>query len=133
MWCHLLLLLPIVGLGLFFALPWPIALVVNAVLTAFALGIAIPATRALRRPLLTGPEALVGTSAEAATDIEREGLVRCQGELWTATANGIRIPTGARLIIVGVQGIRLMVKPVEGRTGMAPDASKQPGVTRAAP
>ena len=122
MWCHLLLLLPVVGLGLFYILPWPAALGVNAVLTAFALGITIPAMRALRQPLFTGREALVGRNAEAVTDIEREGLVQCQGELWTATANGIRIPSGARLTVVGVQGIRLMVEPVEVGTSMASDA-----------
>ncbi len=88
---------------------------------AFAVGLTIPAMRALRQPLLTGPEALVGSNAEAATDIEREGLVRCQGELWTAMANGIRIPSGARLTVVGVQGISLMVKPVEVRASRSPD------------
>lgn len=115
MWCHLLLLVPLAGLGLFFVLPWPAALAVNALLAAFALGIAIPGMRALQRPVLTGREALVGTSAEAASDIEREGLVRCQGELWTATGNGVRIQKGARLTVVAVQGAKLIVVPIAQR------------------
>lgn len=115
MWCHLLLLVPLAGLGLFFVLPWPAAVAVNALLAAFALGIAIPAMRALKRPVLTGREALVGTSVEAVSDIEREGLVRCQGELWTATGNGVRIPKGARLTVVGVLGAKLMVAPIAKR------------------
>jgi hypothetical protein len=80
MWCHLLLLLPVVGLGLFWVLPWPVAFGLDAVLVALALGIAIPGMRALYRPVLTGREALVGTAAEAATDVGREGLIRCQGD-----------------------------------------------------
>lgn len=115
MWCHLLLLVPLAGLGLFFVLPWPAAAAVNALLAAFALGIAIPGMRALKRPVLTGREALVGTSAEAASDIEREGLVRCQGELWTATGNGVRIQKGARLTVVAVQGAKLIVAPIAKR------------------
>lgn len=115
MWCHLLLLVPLAGLGLFFVLPWPAAGAVNALLAAFALGIAIPGMRALKRPVLTGREALVGTSAEAASDIEREGLVRCQGELWTATGNGVRIQKGARLTVVAVQGAKLIVAPIAKR------------------
>lgn len=113
MWCHFLLLLPVAGLGLFFVLPWPAALALNALLTALAVGIAVPAVRALRRPALTGTEVLVGQVAEAATEIEREGLVRHEGELWTATANGDRISKGARVSIVGVQGTKLSVRPVQ--------------------
>lgn len=112
MWCHLLLLLPVVGLGLFFVLSWPTALGLNAVLAAIALGIAVPALRALRQPVIFGPETLVGQVAEAVSDIEREGLVRCGGELWTATANGIRIPKGARVTVRGLEGTKLMVRPI---------------------
>ena len=46
MWCHLLLLLPVAGLGLFFVLPWPAALSLNALLTALTVGIAVPAVQA---------------------------------------------------------------------------------------
>lgn len=113
MWCHLLLLLPVVGLGLFFVLPWPAALGVNAVLAATALGIAIPAMRALRQPIVTGHEALLGQVVVAVSDIEGEGLVRYGGELWTATANGIRIPKGTRVRIRGVEGVKLTVVPAE--------------------
>ncbi len=110
MWCHLLLLVPVAGLGLFFVLPWPVALGVNALLTAMAAGIAVPAMRALGQPVVTGREALEGQVAEAASDIEREGLVRYRGELWTATATGARIPKGTRVTIHGVQSAKLIVK-----------------------
>ncbi|MBI2159304.1 MAG: hypothetical protein HYU25_02740 [Candidatus Rokubacteria bacterium] len=119
MWCHLLLLVPVAGLGLFFVLPWPVALALNVVLAAIAVGIAIPGMRALRQPVLTGREALVGRVAEAVTEIGREGFVRCEGELWTASANGHRISKGTRVSVTGVEGLRLAVQPVE------PDAAKQ--------
>ncbi|MBI4637725.1 MAG: NfeD family protein [Candidatus Rokubacteria bacterium] len=113
MWCHLVLLVPVVSLGLFFVLPWPAALGVNALLTAGALGIAIPGMRALRQPVVTGREALIGRAAEAATDIHDEGLVRLQGELWTATADGLRIVKGTPVRIVAVRGAILIVELME--------------------
>lgn len=90
-WCHLLLFLPPLGLAFFAVLPWPVAVGANAVLTLIAVGIAVPVIRALRRPVLTGREALLGRIGEAVTDIEREGLVRYGGELWTAVGSGTRV------------------------------------------
>ena len=66
-----------------------------------------------------GPETLVGQIAEAVSDIEHEGLVRCGSELWTAAANGIRIPKGTRVRVHGLEGMRLMVRPI-GSEGAAP-------------
>ncbi len=103
-WCHLLLL-PLAGLRLFFLLPWPVALGVNALLATIALGLAVPAMRALRQPVMTGREALVGKVAEAMSDIEREGLVKVDGELWRAeAADGAHVAKGQRVAIAGVRG-----------------------------
>lgn len=114
MWCHVLLLLPVAGLALFFVLPWPVALGIDVFLAAIAAGIAVPAIRALRQPIVTGREALVGRIAEAASDVEREGFVRYGGELWAATANGVRIARGTRVRIRGVEGLKLLITPIEG-------------------
>lgn len=111
MWCHLLLLLPLVGVGLLWVLPWPAALATTGVLTAIGVGIAVPAVCALRRPIMTGREGLVGSMAEAANEIAREGTVRHGGEFWTVTSD-IRIPKGARVRITGVRGLKLVVRPV---------------------
>lgn len=111
MWCHLLLL-PLAGLPLFFVLPWPVALGINGLLAAIALGLAVPAIRALRQPVMTGREALVGKVAEAVSDIEREGLVRLDGELWRAEAtDGAHVTKGQRVAIAAVRGMRLVVTP----------------------
>lgn len=111
MWCHLLLL-PLAGLPLFFVLPWPVALGLNALLAMIALSLAVPAMGALRQPVVTGREALVGRIAEAASDIEREGLVRLDGELWRAEAtDGTRVAKGQRVAVAEVRGMKLVVTP----------------------
>lgn len=118
MWCHLLLLVPLLGVGLFLVLPWPAALGANVVLTAIGLGIGVLSVRALRRPPMTGPEALAGRTAKAVGEFEREGLVRYGGELWTAMTRG-RIRENAQVVIVGVQGNKLTVEPLERPDGPA--------------
>lgn len=125
MWCHVVLLLPLAGLALFFVLPWPVALGVEIFLAAIAVGIAVPGIRALRQPIATGPEALVGRIGEAASDVEREGLVRYGGELWTATANGVRISRGTRVRICGVEGVKLLIAPIDSEGTPAP--ARDPG------
>lgn len=130
MWCHLLLVLPVVGLALFLFLPWPLALAGTTVLGLIALGIAVPSMRALRRPILTGREALVGRVAEAASEIEREGLVRYGSELWTAVTSRGPIPKDTRVEIEDVKGAKLVVRPV-ALSGPAPGAgAAQPGRRR---
>ena len=111
MWCHLLLL-PLAGLPLFFVLPWPLALGLNVLLAIITLSLAVPAMRALRQPVVMGREALVGRIAEAASDIEREGLVRLDGELWRAEgADGAHVAKGQRVAIDEVRGMKLVVTP----------------------
>jgi len=85
-----------------------------ALLTAafflFAVGAGL---RAQRRVIRTGREGLIGTTGVARTEINPEGTVFLQGELWSAMADGEPIPNGARVQVVGVEGLRLKVRRVE--------------------
>ena len=110
MWCHLLLIMPVVGLGLFAVLPLSIALPAYLVLTAISLLVYWSIMRAMHRPVTTGPEGMIGARAEAVTDLSPTGRVRYQGELWQAVA-GQPIPAGARVTIVSVDGMRVQVQP----------------------
>jgi membrane-bound serine protease (ClpP class) len=110
MWCHLLLIMPVAGLGLFAVLPLPIALPAYLVLTAISLLVYWSIMRAMHRPITTGPEGMIGARAEAMTDLSPTGRVRYQGELWQAVA-GQPIPAGSRVTIVSVDGMRVQVQP----------------------
>jgi membrane-bound serine protease (ClpP class) len=68
------------------------------------------AVRARRRPVISGVEGLVREPAEALEDFEHKGLVRAQGETWTAvSASPVR--AGQRLKIRKVDGLTLEVEP----------------------
>ncbi len=66
---------------------------------------------------LVGAEGEVTTAVEASTaDESRRGMVRVHGELWRAVAP-MKIPEGARVRVVKVDGLTLHVEPTEHRAG----------------
>ncbi|MGH8260782.1 MAG: NfeD family protein, partial [Steroidobacteraceae bacterium] len=94
--------------GLHLALP-----VIAGVATAgglILLGLVYLATRSLRRPVITGQEAMIGATAEAFEDFAERGRVRLGGELWNAhTSRPVR--AGQSVRIVRMEGLQLWVEP----------------------
>ncbi len=110
MWCHLLLLAPVVIAGLFLVLPWTTALPIALVVAAGTVAIVYQGWRAVRQPVATGPEALLGGPAEAVSDLAPDGLVRVRGELWLAEARP-PVAKGQRVQVVEIAGAKLTVRP----------------------
>ncbi|MCJ7824211.1 MAG: nodulation protein NfeD [Anaerolineales bacterium] len=69
--------------------------------------------RAQFRPVEVGAESLVGRIAVARSDLSPGGMVQVAGELWSAILENEEdeITHGERVDIVGVEGIRLRVRP----------------------
>jgi membrane-bound serine protease (ClpP class) len=61
----------------------------------------------------TGKEALIGSLGVAVTDLKPKGEIRVLGEFWQATAQEKRINNGEKVKVVGMDGMFLIVKPVE--------------------
>jgi membrane-bound serine protease (ClpP class) len=61
----------------------------------------------------TGTFSLLGMTGVARTDIDRDGKVTIQGEIWNAWSRE-RILQGAAVRVVGADGLRLEVQP-EGK------------------
>ena len=101
---------PIVGLSLFFFLDWVWALPVYLVASLISIFIARKSWQAIRLPIVSGQEAMVGATAEALSEIERDGQVRFRGEIWSAKAiAGQKILPGELVQIVRVEGLRVTV------------------------
>ncbi|MEZ0323833.1 MAG: nodulation protein NfeD [Hydrogenothermaceae bacterium] len=75
----------------------------------FFLVIAYFGLKAQREKPKTGEESLIGKEAVAYTDIEGEGYVMVQGELWKAVSDK-KIEKGKKVKIVNVDGLTLKVK-----------------------
>ncbi len=75
----------------------------------FAVGAGI---RAQRSRVRMGQEKLVGAVGVARTALNPGGMVYVQGEMWTAEAEGgAGIREGDRVTVVGIEGLRLRVRP----------------------
>ena len=80
---------------------------VGALMVAF---IVYMATRAMRHPVTTGTQGMIGASAEVVADFTGKGKVRYGGELWNARSDRpLRAGDAAR--IVKVEGLTLWVEP----------------------
>jgi membrane-bound serine protease (ClpP class) len=73
-------------------------------------GIVWLGTRAMRHPVATGTQGMIGASVEAIADFTGTGRVRYGGELWNARSAGA-LRTGELARIVRVEGLTLWVEP----------------------
>jgi len=76
----------------------------------FAVGAGI---RAQRTKVRTGTEGLIGEVGVARSAFSPEGQVHVRGEMWTAEAEDRKpIREGDRVVVIGVEGLRLRVRPL---------------------
>lgn len=93
--------------------PWSAVVVVAGIVLEVleVLGLRAWAGRLARRTrATTGPEALVGRTAEVVEPCRPEGTVRLDGTLWEATCTA-GAPRGARVRVQSVEQLRLTVVP----------------------
>lgn len=112
--CHLVLLMPVIALPIFWLMPPAYSVPIYAVI-AFLSGLVYwLITRAMRNPIATGTESIIGTRAEV---ISKSGLqdypkylVRAGGEIWTASSAYSLLP-GEMVKIAAVEGVKLVIEP----------------------
>ena len=109
--CHVVLLLPILGLALFWfldvSLAWPLYLGL-VVLSGI---VALLMFRSLRKPAISGMEGMRGATAEVVEALRPRGTVRYHSAFWSARARE-PIAAGETVRIVGNEGLCLRVEKV---------------------
>jgi membrane-bound serine protease (ClpP class) len=65
-----------------------------------------------RKKSMTGEQGMIGEEGTARTDINLEGKVLVHGEYWNASSHR-PIPAGARVRVIGVQGLKIEVEPID--------------------
>jgi membrane-bound serine protease (ClpP class) len=115
------------GLGIFFAVrsASPSARTSEALLIA-AIGcvlvvaafVARAVVIARRQPPSPHPTSkLIGAEGLVQRALDPTGIVRAEGEAWTARAKRAPVPEGARVRIVAVDGLTLEVEPIHSEVG----------------
>ena len=66
-------------------------------------------SRALRKKAVAGLPAMVGTKGKVVSRLAPKGMVRIKGELWGATSSGTNVDVGEEVVVVGQDGLRLVV------------------------
>jgi membrane-bound ClpP family serine protease len=81
-----------------------------AALAAVAVTTYMMGSRALRRKPVVGLTDMVGARGRVVSALAPEGTVRIKGELWEAKAEGRKIKAGTDVVVVGQEGLRLIVR-----------------------
>ncbi len=89
----------------------PLIFAVALVSAAVFIGLATLVTRSLRRPVVSGREALVGGTAIVTEDFIGSGHVRAQGEMWQARSTA-PLARGQKVRITALDGLILLVEPM---------------------
>jgi membrane-bound serine protease (ClpP class) len=98
------------GLAISVELTLGVTLVVVALIVSVIFYIGV---KAQFKRVKTGKEALIGAKGIATSDLKLKGEVRVMGEFWEATSKNGEITTGQTVEVVGMEGMLLVVKPVE--------------------
>ncbi len=108
---HLLLLFVLFGWILFLFLSWQIALPLYVIGVIISLAIYWKIVLAQRRQPIIGKRAMTGDQAVVVSLKEDEAEVEYKGEIWRA-ASSLPLQVGQKVLIEGVEGLTLRVKPV---------------------
>src|SRR4030067_186366 len=110
--CHLILLMRVIALPVFWLMPVGYAAPTYAVISLVSGFLYWLITRAMRQPVRDGFQSLVGTEVEVVsrlgTSDYAQYLVRAGGELWGARSGEVLQP-GENVSVMALDGIRLVV------------------------
>ena len=114
---HLTLLLPLVGLGVFWLLSLPLAIPAYLAILLVSGAVYVLALRSMHSPVWTGAEGMAHKAGRVIDADGARGRVEVEGEIWNAVATEPLRP-GERVEVVGVgDGLTLRVR----RSGAEPN------------
>jgi inner membrane protein len=133
--CHLLLLLPVLALPVFWLWPLSIAVPVFTVALVPSIAVYVLAMQTMRLPRLNGADGIVGRTGRVVRADRRGVTLQLGGEYWGADADDGNFEVGDRALVTGIDRLRLKVRkraPVgastEGAAGlMRGDSTPAPG------
>ena len=119
--CHLILLMPVFALVVFWIWPLSVAGLVYAVITALSLWMYAYIWLAMRRPVLGGAEELLHSAGEV-LEVNGDTLrVRVHSEMWNAESKDT-LHRGDHVKVVGMTGLILHVQRLDNSAGNPPRA-----------
>lgn len=111
--CHIALLLPLLALPVLWIWPLAVSVPVYAVVAIVAALVYWYAILAMRRPVETGAEGMIGATGEVVESHGTSLILRIGGEIWSGrSATALR--PGDRVEVMAVDRLVLVVKQLNG-------------------
>jgi len=107
-------MMPVFALGMFVFLPLPVALPLYLAATTISFFVYAKILHALRTPIRTGHEGMIGQEALVVSELTPTGLISYRGELWKALSKEAFLP-GERVQITSVEGLLATVGKADER------------------
>ncbi len=82
---------------------------------AFLVVSVVAVVRSQKRRPVAGTEDILGLVGTVRTRLNPEGSVQVRGELWQALSKGRGLEPGAKVVVTGIEGLRLTVQLKEER------------------
>jgi membrane protein implicated in regulation of membrane protease activity len=110
--CHILLILPLLALPVFWIWPLPLALSVYGAVVGLSAVIYWYAILAMRQPRQNGPEGMIGTVGRVVIGELGEVRSELHGELWPVVTTG-PLRHGDRVKVVAAESSTLRVQKLD--------------------
>jgi membrane protein implicated in regulation of membrane protease activity len=107
--CHLILMLPVLGLPVFWLLPLLEALPVYGVILVLSILVYVYVVRAMRHPVETGAEEILHSTGKVVDAGTKNIRVRVHSEMWQAVS-AEKLQPGDLVEIISIDGLRLRVR-----------------------
>ena len=114
--CHLLLLMPVLALPVFWLWPLAVAAPLYAAVVVLSGALYVFVMRAMRRSVHTGKESILHATGSVISQPGEPLAVRVEGERWGARSNE-EIQPGAAVRVVAMEGLTLYVEPIDRGAG----------------
>ena len=117
--CHIILFMPVLGLGVFWIWPIEIAGPVYAVILLLSVILYAIIIQTMHTPVTTGSEGLRDAVGIVIEGGKRECLVQIRNEIWKA-ASKEPLGSGERVTVIGSRGLILQVQRYTNQTKGVP-------------
>jgi membrane protein implicated in regulation of membrane protease activity len=107
--CHLVLLMPLFGLAVFWILPLEIALPLYILILLVSGILYYSIMKAMMTPVTTGAKGMIGLVGKIVENKNGKTLVRVHNELWYAENSQI-FHVGDSVYVNGIHGLHLDIK-----------------------
>jgi membrane-bound serine protease (ClpP class) len=123
--CHIALMLPLLALPVFWMWPLAVSVPIYAVVAIVSAAVYWYAVLAMRRPVETGAEGMIGATGEVVESRGTSLVVQIGSEMWNGRS-AATLHEGERVEVIAVERLVLVVKSLDAPAAVSNDTRGSP-------